>query len=49
LAQCLDERLVGGERLLGAAPVEHERTAIVGQPREFAGQPRFSDARLALQ
>jgi hypothetical protein len=45
----LHERLVRTERLLVAAPVEHERPVRVRPPRRLGGAARLADAGLAAQ
>ncbi len=49
VAQRLDERLVGAQRLLLAAPVEDGRAAGVGLGRELRGEPRLADPGLAVE
>jgi hypothetical protein len=47
LAERLDERLVGRDRLLVRAPVEHRRARLVDLPGEARGDVGLAHARLA--
>ena len=49
VAQRLDERLVGDERLLGRSAGEHESTVVVGAPGDLGHEPRLADTWVAGQ